>query len=192
LSARRDDCRPPGDPSRRLGYGELDARFAQLRDAPTDVGRLLLIVRRLPDGVRDTPQRSRLTSEDGPPGDAWSREEPRDPDCQLTVMRHDVAVLIANGQAETLFGDNLLVAMELSYDNLPPGTRLRIGDAIIEVTAKPHRGCKKFRARFGLDALRFTAGAAGRRHNVRGMHWRVVESGDISVGANLEVLCRPP
>jgi MOSC domain len=191
VTARGNDCRPPGDPSRHLAFAELDARFSRLPRAPTDFGRLLLVVRRLATGVRDTPQHARLTSEDGLPGDSWSVEEPRDPECQLTVMRHDVAMLIANGQPVTLFGDNLLVDMDLSHDNLPPRTRIRVGDAIVEVTAKPHHGCKKFRARFGLDALRFTAGTAGRRHNVRGVHWRVIEPGDVSVGASLEVVFRP-
>ena len=81
------------------------------------------------DGVRETPERTRLSPDDGVPGDDWSRRPPRDPEAQLAVMRRDVAELIANGQPLTLFGDNLFVDLDLSAANLPAGTRLRVGDA---------------------------------------------------------------
>ena len=77
-------------------------------------------------------------------------------------MRHDVAALIANGQPLTLFGDNLFVDLDISTANLPSGTRLRVGEALVEVTPKPHNGCSKFEGRFGADALRFVAPAPTR------------------------------
>jgi MOSC domain-containing protein YiiM len=72
--------------------------------------------------------------------------------------------------------------MDLSGQNLPPGTRLAIGDAIIEITAPPHTGCKKFAARFGRDAMVFVNSGQGKKLNLRGINAKVVESGDISVG----------
>ena len=106
------------------------------------------------------------------------------------TLRRDVAELIAHGQPLTLFGDNLLVELDLSAANLPVGSRLRVGEALVEVTPKPHNGCRKFRARFGPDALRFVQAPPTRDQNLRGIYWRVVEPGEAGVGDRIEVLSR--
>ena len=80
---------------------ELKAGFRALPKAPKDSGRLALIVRRRPDGERETPEYVQLFPDEGVPGDGWSRRPPRDPLAQLAVMRRDVAELIANGQPLT-------------------------------------------------------------------------------------------
>jgi MOSC domain-containing protein YiiM len=124
------------------------------------------------------------------PGDGWTRRPPRDPDAQLAVMQSDVAALIANGQPLTLFGDNLFVELDLSAANLPTGSRLRVGAAIVAVTAKPHNGCAKFDARFGNDALRFVQAKATRHLNLRGIYWNVIEPGAVRRGDPIHVLSR--
>lgn len=183
-------CIPPGDPARHRPLADLEAALRALAPAPRGAGRLALLVRRRADGVRETPERALLTPQDGLPGDDWSRRPPRDPAAQLTVLRRDVAELIAHGQPLTLFGDNLLVELDLSAANLPVGSRLRVGEALVEVTPKPHNGCRKFRARFGEDALRFVQAPPTRDQNLRGIYWRVVEAGEAGVGDRIEVLSR--
>jgi MOSC domain len=187
---RKEAYGPQGDAAYYVPLGELEARLAALPPAPTDVGRLVMILRRHPDGNRETPDRVRLAPQQGVPGDGWTRRPPRDPEAELAVMRRDVAELIANGQPITLFGDNLFVDLDLSATNLPCGTRLRIGAAVVAVTAKPHNGCVKFRGRFGEDALRFVQAPATRDLNLRGIYWRVLEAGDVSTGASITVLSR--
>ncbi|HTF34189.1 MAG TPA: MOSC domain-containing protein [Myxococcota bacterium] len=130
----------------------------------------------------------RLSPHEGVPGDAWSRRPPRDPEAQLAVMRRDVAELIANGQCLSLFGDNLFVDLDISAANLPTGTHLRVGAALVEVTAKPHNGCFKFKGRFGEDALRFVQANPTRDQNLRGIYWKVVEPGAAGVGDPIEVV----
>jgi MOSC domain-containing protein YiiM len=105
-------------------------------------------------------------------------------------MEADVAKLIANGQPLTLFGDNLFLELDLSSDNLPPGSRLRAGSAVLEVTPKPHNGCRKFRERFGDDALHFVSRADLRPRNLRGIYLRVVEEGAAAPGDLVEVTSR--
>ena len=181
---------PPGDPERHPTQAELAAGLGALAMPPADSGRVALIVRRRPDGVRETPGQTRLTPEEGVPGDGWSRRPPRDPEAQLAVMRRDVAELIANGQPLTVFGDNLFVDLDVSAASLPLGTRLQVGSAVVEVTPKPHDGCLKFKQRFGQDALRFVQAKSTRDQNRRGIYWKVVESGEVAVGAPIRLISR--
>lgn len=181
---------PEGDPRRHLELGVIDAGWRALPAPPPGTGRVALLVRRRGDGVRETPERVRLCPIDGLPGDGWSRRPPRDPEAQLAVMRRDVAALLANGQPLTLFGDNLFVDLDLSGANLPTGARLRVGEAVVEVTPKPHNGCLKFKARFGQDALRFVQAPTTRDQNFRGIYWKVVEAGDVGVGDLIELISR--
>lgn len=183
---------PTGDPARYLPRATLEAGLRSLAPPPIGAGALRLIVLRRADGARETPPAVRLTPEEGVPGDGWSRRPPRDPDAQLAVMWHGVAELIANGQPLTLFGDNLFVDLDISADSLAVGTRLRVGQAILEMTPKPHDGCRKFKARFGDDAYRFVQAVATRRRNLRGVYWRVIEAGEAAVGAAIHVLGAGP
>jgi MOSC domain-containing protein YiiM len=157
---------------------------------PRDVGELALIVSRCEAGLRETPAEAMLTAEEGIPGDAWARKTPRKPEAQLTLMRIDVARLLAGGQPLSLFGDNLLVDLDLSTDNLPTGSRLQLGEAILEVTEKPHTGCAKFRQRFGADALRLTAVAPLQSLRLRGIYAKVVQDGRVALRDSITVLCR--
>lgn len=184
------DSTSVGDPACFVPLATLAERCAASA-APRDRGRVTLLVRRVEAGRRQHPTRVVLTAAAGMPGDAWLRKTPDDPTAQLTVMQHDVALVLANGQPLALFGDNLFFDLDLSEQNLPVGSRLRVGAAILEVTPKPHTGCRKFRARFGADALRFVSAPERRRQNLRGIYLRVIEDGEVAVGDAVEVLARP-
>ena len=106
-----------------------------------------------------------------------------DPEMQLNIMNARVAALVADDPARReLAGDQLYLDMDLSAENLPPGTQLAIGEAIIEVTEPPHTGCSKFAARFGRDAVVFVNSGMGKKLNFRGINSKVIKSGDIKVG----------
>jgi MOSC domain-containing protein YiiM len=179
-----------GDAERFRTSDDLRGALAALPAAPTDNGRVALIVRRMDQGRRDAPDRLHLTPESGVPGDAWSRQRHPDADGQIAVMQADVARLIANGQPLELFGDQLFLELDLSVGNLPPGSRLRVGGAIVEVTPKPHNGCSKFRARFGLDAVELVSDPQLRHRNLRGIYLRVVAPGDVAMGDPIDVISR--
>jgi len=184
------DSKSVGDPARFLTLNDLERGLAALSPAPRNSGRVALVVRRGEGGRREIPDWVRLSPDDGVPGDAWARRAIKDPHAQITVMQADVAALIANGQPLTLFGDNLFVALDLSATNLPAGSRVRIGDAVVEVTPMPHDGCRKFQARFGPDALRFVSRRESRHRNLRGIYLRVIEPGEVRPGDRIEVIAR--
>jgi MOSC domain-containing protein len=168
----------------------LEARVDEVRQSPADNGVLELIVTRPENFERDVLDEARLDAEIGLVGDNWSTRGNRrrpdnspDPDGQITLMNSRAAALIAGDRARwPLAGDQLFVDLDISSGNLPAGTRLAIGDAVLEVTDKPHTGCAKFSDRFGSDAWRFVSSPVGRELNVRGINARVVTGGTIRTG----------
>jgi MOSC domain-containing protein YiiM len=189
-SERHVDSSSVGDPTRYATLEHLERSLAALPGAPITTGRVVLLVRRGEGGLRETLDRAHLAPDTGLPGDEWGRRMEPNPEAQLTVMQIDVAELLANGQPVTLSGDNLFFELDLSAANLPPGSRLRVGGATLEVTPKAHNGCKKFQARFGPEALRFVSKPDLRHRNLRGIYMRVVQPGEVTPGDRVEVLVR--
>lgn len=162
---------------------DFEARWAAVEPAPLASGTVRGICVRVEEGVHETPQRVELTVEDGVAGDRWAIGR-RDRDAQVTLMNVRVAELI--GGPLDLAGDNFQVDLDLSEEALPVGTRLRVGSALLEVSPAPHTGCKKFRERFGLDALTWVNDNRDRR--LRGMNCRVLEAGAVAVGDTVAVV----
>lgn len=181
---------PHGDASRHLSTEHLRAALDGLPAPDSDCGKVVLVCARQADGTRDMPERARLSRANGLEGDGWARRPPRELAAQLAVINHAIVGVLANGQAVTLSGDNLYVDFDLCATNLPTGTRLAVGDAIVEVSPKPHNGCAKFAERFGADALRVVQAPATRAQNLRGIYWKVHEDGDVWPGAPIRVLQR--
>ncbi len=176
--------------TRQLTTEELEQGLDNILASPKDNGALELIVRRPEVDTRESLAEGRLDTEQGLVGDNWlsrgSRHMPdgaADPEMQLNIMNARVVALVADdpGRRE-LAGDQLYLDMDLSDENLPAGTQLEIGDAIIEVTEPPHTGCRKFAERFGKDAVVFVNSGRGKQLNFRGINAKVVQSGDIKVG----------
>ena len=175
---------------KHLTMDELNAGLEQIRQSPADAGVLKLISRRPAIGERDLLEEGQLDPVTGLVGDNWmtrgalaTPKRPANPETQLTLMNARVADLVAGRQARwPLAGDQLYVDLDLSLANLPAGTRLAIGSALIEVTAEPHTGCKKFVERFGMDAMTFVNTGTGKELCLRGINTRVVEAGTICVG----------
>ena len=178
------------DTVRQLTTSELEEGLDDILASPADGGTLELVVRRPAVDEREVLEEGFLDTEQGLVGDNWLARGSRhmadgaaDPDMQLNIMNARVASLVAvDPERRALAGDQLYVDLDLSSDNLPPGTRLSVGDAIIEVTEPPHTGCKKFAARFGVDAMVFVNSGAGKTRNFRGINARVVQSGAVRTG----------
>jgi MOSC domain-containing protein YiiM len=173
---------------------ELEAGIGGVRRAPADTGAVELIVRRPAVGERETLTEAVLDLADGLVGDRWSASHghrPPNPDAQVTIMGARAAALVARDREHwPLAGDQLYVDLDLSEANLPPGTRLELGSAVLLVTAEPHTGCKKFVERFGMDAMQFVNAPDGRALRLRGMNTRVVVPGIVRVG-DLVTVRRP-
>ena len=180
-----------GDPVCFRTFGELEQLLNALSGTPKDNGVVTLLMSRREGGRRELPRSVRLEIDAGMPGDAWGRNPKRKLEAQLATMQTDVAELIANGQPLELAGDNLYLALDLSNGNLPTGSRVRAGGVLLEVTPMPHNGCKKFRARFGEGAHHLVNAPELRHRNLRGIYFRVIEPGTVSVGDPVVLVSRP-
>lgn len=169
---------------------ELEAGLEDIILSPKDNGRISMIVRRPDDDKREVLSEAKFDLVEGLVGDNWkvrgsksTADGSAHPEMQLNIMNSRVIALLAQDQERwQLAGDQLFIDMDLSDKNLPAGTRLALGTAIIEITAKPHTGCKKFAARFGQDAIKFVNSPLGKELHLRGVNARVIQSGTIQVG----------
>jgi hypothetical protein len=168
----------------------LEAGLDEIRNSPKDAGRVELICRRPETEQREVLDEAVLDAGRGLLGDNWStrgssstEDGSSNPLMQLTLMNARSAVLIAGEpQRRQLAGDQFFVDFDLSVVNIPPGTCLKLGEATIEITEIPHRGCGKFSSRFGVDALKFVNSGVGRELNLRGVNARIVDGGVVRVG----------
>jgi len=173
-----------------LTTAELEAGLDHVRASPDDDGTLELIVQRPAEDMRVLLDVAELNHHEGLAGDTWNQRASSrtadggpHPDMQLNLMNSRICEMVAGSRERMpLAGDQLIVDLDLSEQNMPPGTKLRIGSAVIEITAEPHRGCAKFTQRFGLDAHRFVNSELGTELHLRGVNARVVTPGTIRQG----------
>ncbi len=175
-----------------MKMAELEQNLDEIRRSPKEEGELTLIVRRPRSGEREVIEAGELSVAQGLVGDNWSTRTPDaslEPERQLTIMNARVAGLLAQDEERwDLFGDQLYIDLELSEANLPVGTRLAMGEAVIEVTPVDHTGCKKFAERFGVDAVKFVSTQVGKELRLRGMYAKVVQPGPIRAGDTVRKL----
>ncbi len=170
--------------------------FPQVTQSPSDGGRLELIIVRPSEGVRELPESVHVSPERGVEGDKWITSQGHDlpdgqpdPRTQVTLMNARILRLISDGEERMpLAGDNLIVDLDLSDDNMPPGQHLSVGEAVLEVTEVPHNGCGAFLERYGKDAVKFVNSPEGKRLHLRGLHAKVVREGVVRVGDEVRKL----
>ncbi|HSI88552.1 MAG TPA: hypothetical protein VK918_05810 [Pyrinomonadaceae bacterium] len=179
---------------KHLTADEIEAGIEHVLASPRNKGTVELIVVRPGVGKRQVLEVGEFDLERGLIGDNWlkrgSKRTPdgsAHPDMQVNVMNYRFAELVAGERNRVpLAGDQLFVDLYLGPDSVQPGTRLRAGTVVLEVTSLPHLGCKKFVERFGLDAMKYANSEFGRSKNLRGLNARVVEAGNCRSGDLIE------
>lgn len=181
---------------KHLTREELEAALDHLRDAPRNDGVVHLIVRRPRVDEREVLEAAELDPVNGLIGDSWcfrgsskTADGGPHPDMQINIMNSRVAALVAQEKSRwSLAGDQLYIDMDLSKENLPAGTRLAIGSAVLEVSPLPHTGCHKFVARFGVEAMKFVNSPVGKELCLRGINAKVVQAGVVRLGSTAKKL----
>src|SRR5689334_24729857 len=175
---------------RHLTMPELEAALDHLRDAPRDEGVVQLIVRRPRVDEREVLDEAELDPVKGLIGDSWcfrgsskTADGGPHPEMQINIINARVAALVAQEKERwSLAGDQLYIDMDLSKQNLPAGSRIEVGSAVLEVSPQPHTGCHKFVARFGLEAMKFVNSEIGLQLCLRGINAKVIEGGTVKLG----------
>ena len=175
---------------KHLTMQELEAALDHLREAPKDDGVLQLIVCRPEVDQRAEMVQAELDPVKGLIGDNWivrgSSKTPdgsAHPEMQINIMNVRVTALVAQERERwSLAGDQLYIDMDLSKENLPAGSRIQVGSAVLEVSPLPHTGCHKFVSRFGMDAMKFVNSPLGKELCLRGINAKVVQAGTVQVG----------
>lgn len=173
-----------------ISMDQLEAGLNHIRQSPKEEGVVELIVRRPQVDSREVLEEAQFSTVDGLIGDTWNQRSSSKtpdgsphPDMQVNIMNaRSVALVAQEKERWPLAGDQLFIDMDLSKENLPAGTRIAIGTAVLEVTAPPHTGCMKFVARFGKDAMMFVNSPTGKELCLRGINAKVVQDGVVRVG----------
>jgi len=181
-----------------LNADELEAGLPEVLASPKDDGEVKMIVRRPDVDRREVLDAGDLEITEGLVGDNWRSRGSRQtndgsahPEMQLNLMNSRVVALVAQSEDRwALAGDQFFVDLDLGKENLPAGTRLAMGSAIVEVTAVPHLGCRKFVARFGLEATKFVNSRRGKKLCLRGINARVIEPGRVVTGDRIRKVTR--
>ena len=175
---------------------ELEAALDHLRQTPKDDGLVELIVRRPQVDQREVIGEAELDPVRGLLGDNWiTRGSSRTPDgsphpdMQINIMNVRVTALVAQEKERwPLAGDQFYIDMDLSKENLPAGSRIEIGSAVLEVSPYPHLGCHKFVSRFGVDAMKFVNSEVGKQLCLRGINAKIIQGGIVRVGSKARKL----
>ncbi|GAB1420761.1 MOSC domain-containing protein [Anaerolineales bacterium] len=170
--------------------------FEALAASDKDQGHVEMIVCRPNHGERIRLEKAELDPVQGLIGDNWQARGSRHtedgqahPDMQLTLMNSKIIDIVSGDISNWMWaGDQLYVDFDLSLENLPIGQRLQIGEAILEVSAPPHTGCKKFAERYGTEALKIINSAEGKAKRWRGMNTRIIQGGLIKTGDKIQKL----
>ena len=171
-----------------LTYADLDAGWQQTEKSPQDMGTVDMIVRRPKPEEREELECATFSPEAGLAGDDWLRRS-GNPEAQITMMNSRLINLLAGDKTRwSLAGDQLFVDLDISQDNLPPGTRLQIGEVVMEVSPLPHTGCTKFARRFGGAARKWIMSDQGVLERRRGVYTKVIVDGEIRVGDRIQKL----
>ncbi|MEM7103394.1 MAG: MOSC domain-containing protein [Bacteroidota bacterium] len=175
---------------KHLTKEELEAGLDHILNSPKDEGTLEMIVIRPQEGERQVLEIGELDLDVGLKGDNWktrgskkTEDGSAHPEQQLNIMNARSAALVAVEKSRwPLAGDQLYIDINLSDENLPAGSQLSIGTAIVEITPIPHNGCKKFTQRFGIDAVKFVNSPVGKENHLRGVNAKVIQPGTIKAG----------
>ena len=182
---------------KHLTMDELESALDHLRQSPKDDGLVQLIVRRPRVDEREVLHEAELDPVNGLIGDNWkirgsskTADGGPHPEMQINIMNARVTDLVAAQEKDrwSLAGDQLYIDMDLSKENLPAGSRIAIGSAVLEVSALPHTGCHKFVARFGADAMKFVNSPVGKELCLRGINAKVVQAGVVRLGSTAKKL----
>jgi hypothetical protein len=175
---------------------ELAAALPGILAAPRDSGVARLLCSRPRPNARSFPQTLRFSSATGVAGDfehrrPWLKlaDGSPDPRNQVSIMNWQVLELVWRDRDTVPHpGDNIAVDMNLTEANLPVGTLLQAGTAILRVSDEPNDGCVKWKVRCGRAAYDWVTHPDHLPLRLRGLYCAVAQDGEMRLGDALRRL----
>ena len=170
-----------------LSAEALTAALPQVLAAPSDRGAIRLLCLRPKPNQRSFPGSLTLTRAVGVVGDFESsrpwlvlEDGSPDPRNQVSLMSARVLDLLwRDGTPRNHPGDNIACDLDLSHANLPVGTLLQAGTAVLRVSDEPNDGCAKWRVRMGKAAYDWTR--SHEAYRLRGLYCSVQQDGEVTL-----------
>ena len=179
-----------------VSFAECEQALDHINRAPLDEAEIDCLCARPDFGTRAFPDKLILTVDHGILGERWTHSpwltlpngDP-DPRIQVSILSKRVMDLCWRDRERVIHpGDPFVVDMNLGEANMPVGTRLAIGTAIVEVSDKFNTACVKWRDRYGQDSLHWMNLARNRPYRLRGILCRIVQDGEVKLGDRLAKL----
>ncbi|PZQ97999.1 MAG: hypothetical protein DI533_12795 [Cereibacter sphaeroides] len=175
---------------------ELSRALPDVLSAPKTDAPIKMLCFRPGFNKREFASRLRLSRRDGIIGDCWNvnpwlrlADGSADPRMQVSILPTRVLDLLWRDREGTIHpGDPIIADLDLSGENLPVGTLVRAGTAILRVSDEPNFGCVKWKARYGADALKWVANPAHAAYRLRGVLCSIEEDGELTLDDRLTVL----
>jgi hypothetical protein len=175
---------------------ELEAALPSVLAAPGGAGLVRLLCTRPQPNARAFPEVLTLSRGKGATGDyhparPWLRlpDGSPDPRIEVSIMPWRVLDLVWRERDRVAHpGDNIAVDMTLAEADLPAGTRLAAGTAILRVSDVPNDGCAKWKVRYGKAAHDWITTPDHLRLRLRGLYAAIEQDGEVRIGDTLRRL----
>ena len=169
---------------------ELDQALPHVMAAPRNDGPVEMLCYRPQSGQRVFTERLRLTRNGGIEGDyemsrPWLKlpDGSPDPRIQVSILPSRVLNRVwRNREPTTHPGDQVVADFNLSLENLPTGTLIRAGTAMLRVSDVWNDGCIKWKMRCGRPAYDWVRAAEHAVLRLRGIFCSIAEDGEVAVG----------
>lgn len=172
----------------------LNAALPQVISAPKTDAPISCLCLRPERGMRAFPDSLTLSVTQGVIGDRWLTtawltlpDGSPDPRIQVSILPQRVLDLVWTDRESTPHpGDQIVADLDMSEENLPIGTLIRAGSAVLRVSDEPNYGCVKWKVRYGADALSFVESHPALR--LRGVLCSIEQDGIVTLQDRLQVL----
>ncbi len=187
-------------PSDFADAASLAAALPHVLAAPRTGGPIRLLCARPKPNQRTFPESLTLTRATGVIDD-YEASRPwlvlpdgsPDPRNQVSLISARVLDLVWRSRNPRLHpGDNIAVDLDLSHANLPTGTLLKAGTAILRVSDEPNDGCAKWKVRCGRDAHTWVRAKATADQRLRGLYCSVEQDGVVTLVDRISPFDPPP
>jgi hypothetical protein len=166
---------------------DCEAALPHILAAQKDNAPIISLCFRTGYSERSFPDRIQVSVERGIENERWLHDpwlkrenDTPDPRIQISILPRRVMDLCWRDRENTVHpGDTMVADLDMTEANMPIGTKLQIGSAVVEVSDKFNTACAKWKARYGGDSLAWINHRPYRHLRLRGLLCRVVVDGEI-------------